>query len=346
MHEQLKIGPTLQHTIDNAIHHLVGWIMAREMAPVSYVNDLALEAVLRAGCAIGRLDWSDHVAAVVRTRPAQPWKKEPFTSLTYALAAHTRNPDLMRHFLAESYALRRELLRSSDGLVQHPRGESRGGGMAVLIDSFAEYVSRLCRATEWGADQTLAQDAADQVIRHEQLLVDKSSGLWRQGRGWFADPHRLSPGTWSRGQGWLMRGFADALESLRVESAARATVGGAFQRLADAVIKRQDAIGAWHALPHLPHEDSGPESSGTALIAYGLLLGIRLRLLSEEKYAEAARRALTFIVGCVGGDGIVHDACYGPGPLIDVTPWRVAEFPPGDSHGPGTVLLALVAARE
>jgi hypothetical protein len=40
----------------------------------------------------------------------------------------------------------------------------------------------------------------------------------------------------------------------------------------------------------------------------------------------------------------VHDACPGPGPLVDEAPWTDTDFRPGDPHGPGCVLEALAEA--
>lgn len=343
----LSFTPAERLTITDTAVRIANRIMAGDFLPVSYTNDLALESLLRAGLVMGRPRWVARVAGVVRRRPPLHWSKEPFVSLTYAWAEYTQDEEVRAHFIEQSYALRRELVpRSYDGLVQHPRGEIRGGGMGVLIDSFQEYVSRLCRAAAWAEDQTLADDAAEQVALHEKLLLFESTGLWRQGRGWLDDRVSLSPGTWSRGQGWLMRGFSDALVAMPPGEAARSTISGAFQRLAAALLPRQDSAGAWHALPHLSFEDSGPESSGTALIAAAMIKGLRLRVLTGEKMAEAARRAVLYVAGCVDTDGVVHNTCYGPGPLADLEPWRKQTFPPGDHHGPGTVLAALTAALD
>ncbi|HEY0008764.1 MAG TPA: glycoside hydrolase family 88 protein [Tepidisphaeraceae bacterium] len=346
MKDRLHFSADEQNALIGAIKRIAGNIMAGDFVPVSPTNDLALESLLRAGVALDRPAWTARVAAVMRRRQPQPWEMEPLGSLTYAWADHTRDAEVMSHFVDQSYAMRNALRRSEDGLIQHPRGENFGGGLAVLIDTFAEYVSRSCRAAAWGDAPALADDAADQVTRHEKLLVHEQSGLWRQGRGWLIDPAHLSPGTWSRGQGYLMRGFADALATLPPSSAAQSIIAGAFARLADAVLARQNESGAWHALPHLPLEDSGPESSGTALIAYGLLRGLRLGVLEGPQYADAAKSAVNFVATCVDAEGIIHRACYGPGPLIHLTPWRVQNFPPGDSHGRGTVLSTLTAAMD
>ncbi len=343
----ISFSPADCQTITAAATRIANRIIAGDFVPISYTNDLALESLLNAGVVMNQPAWVDHVAGVIRQRQPQPWAKEPFVSLTYAWAEHSNDAAVKAHLIEQSYGLQKELLpRSEEGLVQHPRGEIRGGGMGVLIDSFQEYVSRLCRAAAWAGDPLLADDAAEQVALHEKLLLFESTGLWRQGRGWLADRVSLSPGTWSRGQGWLMRGFSDALAALKSDSAARSTIAGAFTRLATALPPRQDSAGAWHALPHLPLEESGPESSGTALIATGMMKGVRLGVLTDAKFIDAARRAVTFVVGCVDADGVVHNTCYGPGPLAEIEPWRKQTFPPGDHHGPGTVLGALATALE
>src|SRR5687767_6687759 len=143
MSNPIPFEPEQRQTIAAAMQRVAGRLMDANLEPVSYTNDLALESLLHAGVVMNRPAWIARVAAVMRRRNPQPWEKEPFVSLTYAWADHTRDAELMQHFIDESYNLRSELRRSDDGLIQHSRGESRGGGMAVLIDSFQEYVSRL-----------------------------------------------------------------------------------------------------------------------------------------------------------------------------------------------------------
>lgn len=323
---------------------------AQDLDVISYCHDLALEALLRWSAVTGDLHWRDHVAAVLRRRgddPGKPvpWQREPFASLSIAWAEAA--PDRIARLpalIAEGRRLHQEIWRSDDGLVLHPRGASRGGGYAVLIDSGQEYISRIAWTAAAANDQALAEDAADQAERHRDLLRDPASGLWSQGRGWLAPgDDRLSPGTWSRGQGWLLRGFTAAARVLPASWPARARIAAVLRQLADACLARQATDGCWHALPHLPASETGPETSGTGLIAAALIDAAAAGLL-DARHAQAGHRVAVALLPYVDADGVVRQACYGPGPLQETGPWHRQDFPPGDHHGPFSVLGAFAAA--
>jgi len=316
----------------------------------AYTRDLALEGVLHLAVLTGDRRWYEVVEAAVSQRGwtagvRAPWRSEPFCSLSWAWITATSSAAGRSAFCAEAEDMCRTLERTADGLVTHPRGASRGGGVAVLLDSFQEYASRVARAGAWLGNVELFADVAEQATKHRDLLRDPVSGLWCQGRGWIADrPHQLSPGTWSRGQGWLLRGLVAAVQAIPTTAPAHATVKAIFVQAAEAVRACQQTSGMWHALPHRPASDSVAESSGTGLIAAALLDGIRSGIVPIEGYRECAMRAVAALVPRVDGAGVVHDACPGPGPLQEEAPWLVPHFPPGDPHGAGCVLAALTAA--
>lgn len=336
-------------TLRAAAERIAARLCARR-EPHGYTWDLALEAMLGLSAVTGDARWRTAVGEDIarrgwRPEVAVPWRSEPFCCLSWAWAQATGDAHALACFVAESAAIRRELPRTSDGLITHPRGASRGGGDAVLIDSFQEYISRVARAGAVTGDVACFADCVEQVRRHRDLLRDPASGLWHQGRGWLGDrPGELSPGTWSRGQGWILRGLVSALEATPRDTPAFASMQGVLVELAHALCRRQQPSGMWHALPHRPPTQSGPEASGTGLVAAGFLRAIRTGLLPADPYQAHAQRAVAALLPRIDADGLVHDACPGPGPLQVEEPWMVPSFPPGDAHGFGTVLEALVAA--
>ena len=64
----------------------------------------------------------------------------------------------------------------------------------------------------------------------------------------------------------------------------------------------------WHTLIDDP--TSYAESSATCGFAYGILRGVRTGLL-DEKYGDAAIRAVEPILGHIAPDGVVHQVSYG-----------------------------------
>lgn len=316
----------------------------------AYTYDLALQLVLRLDEAIGEPAHRQLVADEIAYRgwtatTRVPWRKEPFGSLSWEWARANSGQERFAAFAAEAEDMRRTLPRTHDGIVTHPRGDKRGGGDAVLLDSFAEYASRIARGASVTGDATLRADVAKQVRLHRDLLRDPASGLWRQGRGWPSAerPEELSPGTWSRGQGWLVRGLVAAIEVLPPGSE-RDTVRDVLIEEFTALAQAQQPSGLWHALPHRPPHESGPETSGSGLIAGAFLDAVRLGIVPADPWRERGLRAVAALLPHVDADGVVHQACQGPGPLSDETPWRALSFAPGDPHGPGTVLAAFTAA--
>lgn len=103
----------------------------------AYTWDLALEAMLGLSAATGEDRWRACVEKDIARRgwtptTRVPWPLEPFCSLTWAWAQATGDARIADNYVVETRAMVRELPRTADGLVTHPRGESRGGGHAIL----------------------------------------------------------------------------------------------------------------------------------------------------------------------------------------------------------------------
>ncbi|MEK7414632.1 MAG: glycoside hydrolase family 88 protein [Planctomycetota bacterium] len=315
-----------------------------------YTWMLAVEGIINFSTITGDATWRAFAEQDIAQRNWQPdtkvpWREEPFVSLSWAWANATGDPKRMASYVEGTRDLIRELPRTPDNLITHPRGVARGGGNAVLLDSFQEYAGRMARAAKASGDSSFITECVDQVSKHRALMRDPTTGLWCQGRGWLSgQPMTLSPGTWSRGQGWLLRGLSAATEALPRSDPAYTAIRTIFIEAVDAACARQQPSGMWHALPHRPATESGPEASGTAFIAAAILRAIRTGVLPATPYRDHAWRAISALVPRVDANGMVHDACPGPGPLEKEEPWLVPKFPPGDVHGSGTMLEALVEA--
>jgi unsaturated rhamnogalacturonyl hydrolase len=186
-------------------------------------------------------------------------------------------------------------------------------------------------------------------------LFDPTKGLWWRDADYTpGETYIRSPNGgdvyWSRGNGWVLAALARVLEVLPASEPHRAAYEADFRALSAALLPLQRSDGFWNtsltdpehcASAGEPGED-GPETSGTALFAYGLGWGIRHGLLDAESYSAAVVRAWNGMVRtAVRADGFLGwvqptgaAPCSGPGPL---GPDAVPNF---DDFGVGCFLLA------
>jgi len=306
-----------------------------------YWNHLLCQEILDAPA--GALPCLDAAADTVLrhfTR-ASDLSNGPFNSFLFSLYRRTGDARLRTDFEALARLPLLSLSLSPEGAWTHPRGKF-GEGEALLIDSFQEESSRLFRLAGLLHHEKYPESDADalehlalrQFELHRDILRDPANGLWHNGRGWVhVDPQALSPGAWSRGHGWLLRGLCASLEFAAVPTV-REGLAGLIRETADALLRVQDEDGLWHALLHLPATESPVDSSGSAMIATGLLAGVRLAALPENPYAECAQLAARSLFELyVTPDGRVVSICPGPGPLSDESFYRVRVFSDENPHG-------------
>jgi unsaturated rhamnogalacturonyl hydrolase len=186
-------------------------------------------------------------------------------------------------------------------------------------------------------------------------LFDERRGLWWRDASFSpGDVYTLSPNGidiyWSRGNGWVLAALARVLEVLPAGDAHRATYEADFRALAAALIPLQREDGFWntsladpaHCAAAGEQGEDGPETSGTALFAYGFAWGIRHGLLDAAMYERPLLAAWNGMMrSAVRSDGFLGwvqptgaAPCSGPEPLgPDVVP----NF---EDFGVGCFLLA------
>jgi len=327
--------------------------IVREASPsANYRNDLAWESLLALTAASGEPEWRNFVHGMLPKRGLSPdvpvsYLLEPFGSLTYALFLDSGDRRWLSGFLAETELCRRDMPRSVDGLVMHPRGEQRGGGDAVLLDSMQEYVVRMVRGGVHLGDPSYLREAVEQLRLHRDLLRNPVSGLWSQGRGWLSRGSTvLSPGAWSRGHGWVVRGITSSLAVLPGDCAEAAEMRAILAQMAEALLAVQRPDGLWPTLLHRPHPESPSDTSGTALIATAFSRACREGWLKGAPFRESAMRAFRALPALVDDDGVVLGVSPGPGPLESEEDYLRASFPPGNDHGLFTLIFAAAEALQ
>jgi len=161
-------------------------------------------------------------------------------------------------------------------------------------------------------------------------LYDQQLGLWWQ------SAKDIGTGTfWSRGNGEAFAGLAKVLAQLPATDPHRAEYLKVYQRMALTLLVLQRSDGFWNVDLANPFDHAGPETSGTALITYGLAWGINNGLLPARLYQPAVTRAwhglTTKALQPSGLVGYVQGPATGPSgaqPITaaDTSAYGVGEF--------------------
>lgn len=108
---------------------------------------------------------------------------------------------------------------------------------------------------------------------------------------WCNKETGLSPNVWGRAVGWVVMALVDILELLEGEKADTSLLRTMLKETIDGMLPYQHKSGMWY---QVVDKGSNPENyleaSGTSMMAYALLKGVRLGYLPAEysKYGKAA----------------------------------------------------------
>lgn len=157
--------------------------------------------------------------------------------------------------------------------------------------------------------------------KDERRLFDREEKLWFRDENFLPEIARTAGGKkvfWARGNGWVFAGLARTLRTLSGGQRYYEAYREVFAEMADALRKCQCGDGFWRTSLLEPEEYDMPETSGTALIVLGMLIGVRLGILPEE-YMECALRGFDALnreaVEESGKIGWVQVVALKPGPV-------------------------------
>jgi len=324
---------------------VVNRVVLKNITWGNYTQNLIFEAMLEMGRVTGDNSYSNYVFQKMADRGASwapgatiKYDSPPFCHLDYKLYEISGDTNYLPNFIAQSDLYWSNMTRTVEGAILHKDGDR----YAMLLDRLQDYTSRMAQTGLITGDTNYYVECAEQFRFYRDILRDPVSGLYSQGRGWLTDTNELSHGAWSRGHGWLIRGMVDSLLALPDGSAEFIEVQGYLEELADALLAVQAPDNMWHQLIHLPPEESYPDSTGTGLIIYNLAMALDAGFITGAQYHSAADQAYTALLDYVTSEGIILQACPGPGPLWEMesyirTPGHTED---GSSHGPFCVIFA------
>ena len=191
-----------------------------------------------------------------------------------------------------------------------------------MAQPFQVALARLARRPE------LAGDTARQFLHVRQVLRDDTTGLYRH--GWdeggaqrWADPATgRSAHAWGRAMGWFAMALVDCLEFDAVfEPRDRDALSELLRDVAGGLMQARSADGLWHQVLDARERDGNyEEASASLMIAYALMKGARLSLLSEREGKaglDAFRRATERFLTATELHGICGVAGLGGNPYRD-----------------------------
>ena len=140
--------------------------------------------------------------------------------------------------------------------------------------------------------------AADHLRSIQQLCL-RPDGLYRHSP--------LDEAAWGRGNAFPALGLAWMLSVFPKDHVMYEDMVREFQNHMSALARFQDASGMWHEVIDRPA--SYAEFSATAMIATGMIRGIREGWLDEKSYRPRVARAWYSLLARIGPDGSLLDVC-------------------------------------
>ena len=237
--------------------------------------------------------------------------------------------------------------KSEEGILCHPKFHER-----VWIDPIAFVTPFMLYVGLALNVQRYVDFAADLCFKSYDLFLDRTNGLLHQAKGFLDNPERISADYWSRGNGWGYVGLAELIQNLPAGSIHREKAIKLFKSHTDAILEYQCPNGLWKQI--LNEEFAWYESSGTALFLYGIGVGIKCGILTDDKYIQVLKLGISALGSyCIRDDYKTLSSC--PGCLCPGTgkekgtakAYLVEKRPQDDEvHSFGCMILALTEAYK
>lgn len=166
-------------------------------------------------------------------------------------------------------------------------------GLYMCQPFYMEYETRF-------HDKKNYDDIFRQFFNVEKNMRDPKTGLYyhaydsSRAMFWCDKVTGLSQNFWLRALGWFSMALLDTLDKADASAAGESyeKLKQIFVELMDAMLKYQDESGMWYQIVNYGGMDKNYlETSGSSIMAYALLKGVRLGILPES-YVEYAKKAI------------------------------------------------------
>jgi len=155
-------------------------------------------------------------------------------------------------------------------------------------------------------------EALYQLLLHTKYLQDPKTKLFFH--GWtFKERNHFGNVLWCRGNAWMTIGIPLTLEVLGdfIPPGVREYILGFYRNQIDSLLDNylDKNTYMWHTV--LTNPDSYVETSGTAGILAGILMGIQRGYLAKDKYLPICEKILSAVLDQIDDNGVVGNVSAG-----------------------------------
>lgn len=230
--------------------------------------------------------------------------------------------------------------RTREGAFEHTVTEGVNFSEQVWADTVFMAVLFLTRQAKLENNETYAQEALRQLSLHLRLLQDAKTGVLFH--GWNCETgNHMSGARWTRANAWIALATPEITKELVGWVDIPTEISEMYNNMMSGLLAFQAENGLWHTVMDEP--TFYYETSGSAGIAAGMLRALRMGLLQDEAYAQAAERTVDAVLEQIQADGEVTGVSGGTAVLPAISRYNsVPCFPTLYGQGLALMLLATV----
>lgn len=236
-----------------------------------------------------------------------------------------------------------DLPKTEEECFQHVTSDVSGTGVILnegemWIDTIFMSVLFLNKYGKKTNNQKYRDVARYQVLQHIKYLYNHVDKLFYHGYT-FNDNSNFGGIYWCRGNSWFTYGIIDFLEMCEDEDQyLKDFTLQVYKNQVDKLVELQSENGMWHTV--LTDDSSYLEASGSAAIVAGILKGIRLGILEEEKYIDVCTKCIETLIEYIDEDGTVTNVSGGTGMGMDADHYKNIIITP-IAYGQSLTVIAL-----
>ncbi len=237
----------------------------------------------------------------------------------------------------------KELPKTNEECFQHVTSDVSGTDVLlndgeIWIDTIFMSVLFLNKYGKNKQNQKYRDVARYQILEHIKYLYNPLDKLFYHGYT-FNENNNFGGIYWCRGNGWFTYGIIDFLEMCSDEEQyLKDFIVQIYKNQVDKLLEVQSECGMWHTV--LLDSTSYVEASGSAALAAGILKGIRLGILKEDRYLLAAQKCIKSLLECIDEDGTVNNVSAGTGMGMDAKHYKNIITSP-IAYGQSLTVIAL-----